>query len=399
MHTWAVLLAAGKGARISEACGRTRKQFIEWNGAPLFWHSAAMLSRIARVRGIIFVLPAEEIEAATTRLKQLDDGRALGIPWKTVCGGERRQDSVYSGLIALPEQCDHVLVHDSARPFADANLCNRILDALHNGAEGVIPALPVTDTIKVVEAGIVKTTPDRSSLVAVQTPQGFQKNVLLKAHEICRQNNWDVTDDASLLERCEDMRVQTVAGQADNIKITNAEDLSLLKQKSDAPAMLPCFGWGYDVHRFGQNGRPMKLGGVPIAGGPAVLAHSDGDVLLHALMDAVLGCMAMGDIGMLFPDTDAAFDNADSSVLLNEVLEKVRNEGLLITHIDLTIITQIPRIGPWRDQIHKNICRLTRIQAGQVNVKATTEEKLGFTGEKKGIKAVAAVTGLRPALS
>jgi 2-C-methyl-D-erythritol 4-phosphate cytidylyltransferase/2-C-methyl-D-erythritol 2,4-cyclodiphosphate synthase len=139
----------------------------------------------------------------------------------------------------------------------------------------------------------------------------------------------------------------------------------------------------------------MKLGGVPIAGGPGVMAHSDGDVLLHALTDAVLGCMGLGDIGMLFPDTDAAYDNADSAVMLNEVLEKARNAGLLITHVDLTIITQIPRITPWRDQIHKNICRITRLDASSVNLKATTEEKLGFTGEKKGIKAVAAVTALR----
>lgn len=399
MHTWAILLAAGKGSRISEACGGLRKQFIEWHGAPLFWHSAVMLSRVARIRGILFVFPAEEVDSATQRLLQLDDGRALGVPWKVVSGGERRQDSVYNGLSALPEQCDHVLIHDSARPFANASLCNSILDALCDGAQGVIPATPVTDTIKIVTENIVTETPDRSTLVAVQTPQGFQLDSLLKAHEQCRLNNWDVTDDASLLERCEGMSVQIVAGQPDNVKITNTEDLDLLKQRSDAPTMLPCFGWGYDVHRFGQDGRPMKLGGVPIAGGPAIMAHSDGDVLLHALMDAILGCMSMGDIGMLFPDTDASYDNADSAILLNEVLEKVRNDGLIITHVDLTIITQIPRIGPWRDQIHKNICRLTRLQSSQVNVKATTEEKLGFTGEKKGIKAVAAVTALRPSVS
>lgn len=395
MHTWALLLAAGQSSRIAAACPGVRKQFLLWQNAPLFWHSAVMLSRVSRMRGIIFVFPEDMLEEATAMVRELDAGRALGIPWKAVSGGARRQDSVASGLGQLPAECDTVLVHDAARPFASASLTNSILDALEAGAEGVVPALAVTDTIKVVEDGAVLSTPDRTKLVAVQTPQGFSLQALLGAHRHCAEKALAVTDDASMLELLGQHTVITVEGEASNIKVTHPEDLTMLHSSEKKNMQVPCVGWGYDVHRFGSDGRPMKLGGVPIAGGPGVIAHSDGDVLLHALTDAVLGCMGLGDIGMLFPDTDAAYDNADSAVMLNEVLEKARNAGLLITHVDLTIITQIPRITPWRDQIHKNICRITRLDASSVNLKATTEEKLGFTGEKKGIKAVAAVTALR----
>jgi 2-C-methyl-D-erythritol 4-phosphate cytidylyltransferase/2-C-methyl-D-erythritol 2,4-cyclodiphosphate synthase len=155
-------------------------------------------------------------------------------------------------------------------------------------------------------------------------------------------------------------------------------------------------GWGYDVHRFGgENDRPLVLGGVPIQGGPTVVAHSDGDVLLHALADAVLGTFGGGDIGTHFPDTDARFAGAYSSVLLKEVLAMAAQAGTRVVHADLTVITQIPRLAPHAAQIAKNVARLLELGPAQVNVKATTEEKLGFTGQKKGIKAVAAVTALR----
>ncbi|MBG3877250.1 2-C-methyl-D-erythritol 2,4-cyclodiphosphate synthase, partial [Desulfovibrio oxamicus] len=314
----------------------------------------------------------------------------------------------------LPRECDAVLVHDAARPFATAALSNAVLDALAAGAPGVVPGVTVTDTIKQTDNGVVTHTPDRSGLVAVQTPQGFALSALRDAHERARAGGWTVTDDAALLERC-GLDVRVVPGEVANAKITTPEDLAMLDDAETARApwdarngqarLIPCTGWGYDVHRYvlkegagspGQPGRPMKLGGVPIPGGPEVVAHSDGDVLLHALADALLGCIGGGDIGQHFPDTDAALDNANSAVLLDEVLGLTRAAGLEITNVDLTVIAQVPRLAPWREQIRRNVCRLLALDETMVNVKATTEEKLGFTGEKKGLKAVAAVTGLRP---
>ncbi|MCT4627464.1 2-C-methyl-D-erythritol 4-phosphate cytidylyltransferase [Halodesulfovibrio sp.] len=392
MHCWSIILAAGSGTRLSAATNGVKKQFLEWKGAPLFWHSAITFSHTARVRGLIFVFPEEDLEEAKATLTKLDFGRRLGLPWLVVAGGARRQDSVYNGLQALPTNCSHVLIHDAARPFFSASLNNTLLDALSDGADAVIPALPVTDTIKVVSENTVSHTLDRSTLKACQTPQGFDKKKLLEGHNTSLAEGWEVTDDASIAEQA-GISVTTVQGEAANIKITNPEDLAMIEQKQ--PAMpVPVTGWGYDVHRYGT-GRPMKLGGIPIQGAPEVVAHSDGDVLLHALCDAILGCMGDGDIGEHFPDSSEQFDNISSGVLLNEVYDKFLQKGYRLTNVDLTIIAQVPRLVPWKPQIKKNICRMLKLTDEQVNVKATTEEKLGFTGEKKGIKAVAAVMALR----
>lgn len=420
MHAWAIVLAAGSGIRLAAAGLSTAKQFIPHRGAPLYWRSARMFAAVARVRGLVFVFPQDRLEAERERLTVLDAGRALGVPWRAVAGGALRQDSVAAGLAALPRECDAVLVHDAARPFATTALSNAVLDALVEGAPGVVPGIAVTDTIKQTDNGVVTHTPDRSGLVAVQTPQGFALAPLRAAHERARAEGWAVTDDAALLERC-GLAVHVVPGETANAKITTPEDLAMLDNADTTRApwdarngqvrLIPCTGWGYDVHRYvqkegagrpghaSQPGRPMKLGGVPIPGGPEVVAHSDGDVLLHALADALLGCIGGGDIGQHFPDTDAALDNANSAVLLDEVLGLTRSAGLEITNVDLTIIAQVPRLAPWREQIRRNVSRLLALDETMVNVKATTEEKLGFTGEKKGLKAVAAVTGLRPASS
>ncbi|MBZ2171640.1 2-C-methyl-D-erythritol 4-phosphate cytidylyltransferase [Nitratidesulfovibrio sp. SRB-5] len=411
MHAWAIVLAAGSGTRLAAAGLSTAKQFIQHRGAPLYWRSARTFAAVARVRGLVFVFPQDRLEAERERLTALDAGRALGVPWRAVAGGALRQDSVAAGLAALPHECDAVLVHDAARPFATAALCNAVLDALAAGAPGVVPGVAVTDTIKQTANGVVAHTPDRSGLVAVQTPQGFALAALRQAHERARAEGWTVTDDAALLERC-DVAVHVVPGEVANAKITTPEDLAMLDDADTARTpwdarngqmrLIPCTGWGYDVHRYvrkeeaGRPPRPMKLGGVLIPGGPEVVAHSDGDVLLHALTDALLGCIGGGDIGQHFPDTDAALDNANSAVLLDEVLGLTRAAGLEITNVDLTIIAQVPRLAPWREHIRRNVCRLLALDEAMVNVKATTEEKLGFTGEKKGLKAVAAVTGLRP---
>lgn len=388
-ETWAVVLAAGSGSRLSGAGLSLRKQYIEYKGVPLFWHSARTFSRIAAVKGIVFVFPEADLKRMRRTVKDLFKTDDLGLRFEVVAGGDRRQDSVRHGLAALPRECDAVLVHDSARPFASASMIRSLVEGLEQGAQGVIPATEVTDTVKRVDGETVIETLVRSELRAVQTPQAFMVEVLREAHTKAEAEGWDVTDDASMVERLAEVRV--VPGKPNNIKITTPEDLKTLERRK---TLMPCTGWGYDVHRYGGD-RPMVLGGVPIAGAPDIKAHSDGDVLLHALMDAVLGCMGGGDIGRHFPDSDPRWDGADSAILLREVLVMAEKAGIRIVHADLTVIAQVPRLSPHADQIARNVLRLLALEPHQVNFKATTEEKLGFTGEKKGIKAVACVTALR----
>ena len=400
--TWAMLLAAGQGSRLAAATDGVAKQFLAWNAAPLYWASALNFARCARVKGLIFVFPEVCLEEEWARVDALMRASDLGLPWEVVAGGALRQDSVRNGLAALPAACGEVLVHDAARPFTSPTLINRVLDGLHSAAsrpaDACIPGIPAVDTMKVIdEENRVAATPDRKTLVAVQTPQAFPVAVLRKAHEQAVREGWLVTDDAAMVEQCGGS-VLVVAGESGNRKITNPEDLEMLHPASER---IPCVGYGYDVHRYADGGaakqpaRPMRLGGVAIADAPEVLAHSDGDVLLHALMDALLGCTGEGDIGTLFPDSDPSLDGVSSLVLLSTVLEHVQRAGIFLTHADVTIVAQIPKVGPYRESIRRNLARLLGLELQAVNVKGTTEEGLGFTGERRGIKAVAVVTGLR----
>jgi 2-C-methyl-D-erythritol 4-phosphate cytidylyltransferase/2-C-methyl-D-erythritol 2,4-cyclodiphosphate synthase len=397
--TYAVILAAGAGSRLAGAGLPVKKQFLEYRGAPLVWHCARAFARVARISGLVFVAPPDEVEAVAALVGDLYARENLGLPYQVVAGGERRQDSVLNGLTAVPTQARFVLIHDAARPFVTPQVIANVVDALIAGSLAALPMIPVTDTVKRVRGGLVAETPAREELMAAQTPQGFVREVLVQAFARAAAEDWQVTDDASLAERA-NVAVSVVPGSPDNVKITNPEDLRLLSQ--DAQTFpLPRVGFGYDVHRFAVPGethksppRPLKLGGVPIPGAPEVLAHSDGDVLLHALADAMLGCLGEGDIGQHFPDTDPAFAGIESGILVSEVLRRFGPAGLTIVHVDLTVIAEVPRLAPHRHVIRDNVADLLGLSLSQVNVKATTEEKLGFTGEKKGLKAVAVVTAV-----
>ena len=412
MKTWAVLLAAGRGTRLAGHHTATAKQFIPFDGAPLFWRSALTFSRLAGIAGIVFVFPQNGVpQGAEPLVRVLDRGGELGLPWRIATGGDRRQDSVAAGLAALPVDCDAVLVHDSARPFASAALMRRVLDGLRAGHAAVIPGIALADTVKSVnDAGMVAATHERDRLRAIQTPQGFLLGALRKAHEEGARKNLQVTDDAALMEAL-GIPVLVVEGEEGNRKITTPGDLALLDRAASrgprallsplpengmpASDYIPCAGFGYDVHRYGGD-RPFILGGVPIACDVRIAAHSDGDTLLHAIMDALLGCVGAGDIGGLFPDSDPAYDNISSGILLAEVLERVKAAGFVPTHADITVIAQVPRIAPHREAVAANVAKLLMLPRTSVNVKATTEEGLGFTGEKKGIKVTALISGLRP---
>ncbi|MDR1359490.1 MAG: 2-C-methyl-D-erythritol 4-phosphate cytidylyltransferase [Deltaproteobacteria bacterium] len=406
MNIWAILLAAGAGSRCAVPGASRPKQFLKLNGFPLFWRPASSLARLAPLSGIIFVLPPrpeggpDSFEEGIRRLEATLPGQTLGLPWRTAAGGPRRQDSVWNGLAALPADCEAVLIHDAARPFASPALMARVLAALLEGRPAVIPAVPVTDTIKSVREERsdgnlwVEGTCPRQRLRAVQTPQGFAKKELLKAHLRARELGLSATDDAALLE-ADGVPVLVLEGEESNRKITTVADLALLRLEEPSVPRIPCTGLGYDVHRYGGD-RPFVLGGVPIACSFALCAHSDGDALLHALMDALLGCVGAGDIGEFFPDTDPAHEGVSSSVLLAETLALCRRQGLQISHVDITVIAQVPRIAPQRRAIAANVAKLLQLPLSRVSIKATTEESLGFTGEKKGLKVLALVTGSRP---
>jgi 2-C-methyl-D-erythritol 4-phosphate cytidylyltransferase/2-C-methyl-D-erythritol 2,4-cyclodiphosphate synthase len=365
-----------------------RKQFLSWKGQPLFWHSAQVFARIPSIQGISFVFPEQDIEACRTLVKKMKDQAHLGIATQTVTGGQTRQDSVFSGLLSVPSSVNAVLIHDAARPFLTPKLVQMTINALSQGARAVIPVIPITDTIKQVFGHKLTTLP-REHLVRVQTPQGFALPTILQAHHLAREQDLECTDDAGL---CENMGedIEMIVGEDTNIKITTPQDLMFLKEPQKKQT-ISWSGWGYDVHRYGP-GRPMKLGGIPITNGPEVQAHSDGDVLLHAIIDALLGCLGQGDIGEHFPDSDPTLTNINSSIMLAEVLSLAEKASLCLDHLDATLVCQIPRLTPWKRQIKENLSRLLTLPPPNVNIKATTEEGLGFTGDKQGIKAIALLT-------
>lgn len=396
MNIWAIILAAGSSTRLATAGLNRPKQFMLYQDRPLFWHSALTFSRLPAVKGLIFVFPPiiPLVDGATSFnehfgqiIHELNARDNLGLIYKLAQGGATRQDSVYAGLQELPAESQEVLVHDSARPFASATLCARIIDGLRQGYKAVIPGLAVTDTIKEVdEDSFVNATPKRSSLFAIQTPQAFNKETLKEAHKKAQEDNFIGTDDASLVERI-GTKVFLVSGEAKNIKITQPQDLELLEEKKSSSLPYTCMG--YDVHKYGGN-RPLILGGVPIECNISIEAHSDGDVLLHALADALLASMGSdsGDIGSLFPDNDPKYDNYSSGAIVAEVLHETLKHGIKIHHVDMTLVAQTPRIGPHRKNIARNVAKILHLQPEEVSLKATTEEKMGFTGEKKGIKAM-----------
>ncbi|KAL1110049.1 hypothetical protein AAG570_014054 [Ranatra chinensis] len=400
MHCWAILLAAGKGNRCRTKDQQTAKQFLSFfsAGYPLYWHSALTFSRIPAIQGICFVFPPQENDSDESStdyaaaIQELERVHPLRIPQRIARGGKERQDSVYSGLLALPDACTHVLVHDTARPFVSAELVTRIIDALRTGTNAVVPGVPVNDTVKqITPDGTVGQTLERSCLRAIQTPQGFSRPILEQAHAKAAADGYLGTDDASLAEHA-GFTVNLVEGETANVKITTPEDLALLQPQQQYRQVS---GLGYDVHRYGGT-RAFVLGGVPIPTPITVDAHSDGDTLLHALIDGILGCLGLGDIGTLFPDSDARFENIPSSILLAEVLTIAEQRQLAISHVDITLVAQTPKIGPHREAIAKNVARMLHLPFDHVNVKATTEEKLGFTGEKKGIKVMALVSASLP---
>jgi len=378
----AVVVAAGRGVR---AGGNGPKQYQEVGGEPIIRSS---LKALAGHPGIAMVQP----------VIHSDDGALFGAAaaglgvLEPVLGGATRQASVRAGLEALgPRRPGLVLVHDAARPFASAALIARGIAAAR-ACGAAVPVLPIPDTVKTVDRqGSVTGTIDRARLRLVQTPQAFAFAPLLEAHRRAHAaGREDFTDDAALAEWA-GIKVATFEGETGNIKLTTAEDFVRAGAAELAALADVRTGSGYDVHAFAA-GDHVTLGGVRIPHQQGLSGHSDADVVLHALVDAILGALADGDIGVHFPPSDPQWRGASSDRFLAFAVERLRARGGRIAHLDVNVICEAPRIGPHRDVMRARIAEIAGIDVARVAVKATTSEKLGFIGRSEGMAAFATAT-------
>jgi 2-C-methyl-D-erythritol 4-phosphate cytidylyltransferase/2-C-methyl-D-erythritol 2,4-cyclodiphosphate synthase len=375
---YALVVAAGRGSRFG---GERPKQYLPLAGQMVLRHAVAGFVRHPRIAGVQVVIRPEDDALFETAIA----GFAV-LP--AVAGGPTRQDSVRRGLEALvPHQPEWVLIHDGARPFADAELIDRVIDALARGP-AAIPCLPLRDTIKRAKAGIILTTLERADLWRAQTPQGFHFNPILAAHRAAAGR--ELTDDSAVAEAA-GLTPLLVAGDEDNLKITTAADLAAAERLTMSRLDDIRVGQGYDVHAFAAGDRIM-ICGVEIPHSAGLVGHSDADVGLHALTDAVLGAIAAGDIGQHFPPSDPQWRGASSDRFLRHAADLVRARGGVIVAGDVTIICEHPKIGPHRAAMIKRVAAILGIAAERVSVKATTTDRLGFTGRGEGIAAQAIAT-------
>ena len=390
----ALIVAAGRGLR---AGAEAPKQYRRLGGVPVLCRTLAPFLADNRIGTVLVVIGAGDrarYDDAIGRLPEAARAR-LTAP---IDGGETRQDSVRAGLEALAATGfdGSVLVHDAARPFVSPALIERALVASAEHS-ATIPALAVTDTVKRVDAaGLIDETLPREQLVFVQTPQAFAFQPLLAAHRRAHAAGaGGFTDDSAIMEWA-GHRVATFAGDPMNLKLTYPSDFEQAEQRLARP-LVTRIGTGYDVHAFAE-GDHVWLGGVRIPHSRGVTAHSDGDVALHALTDAVLGALADGDIGSHFPPSDPQWRGASSDRFLAFAADRVRQRGGRIDHLDLTIVCEGPKVGPHRDAIRSRIAQIAGLRLDQVGTKATTSERLGFTGRGEGLAALATATIRLPEL-
>ncbi|WP_158744624.1 bifunctional 2-C-methyl-D-erythritol 4-phosphate cytidylyltransferase/2-C-methyl-D-erythritol 2,4-cyclodiphosphate synthase [Acidisphaera sp. L21] len=376
MRIAAILVAAGSGSRFG---GDIPKQFIFLAGKPVIRHAAeALLAHVSIIQ------PVGDAEPIANALR----GLAI-LP--AVPGGTTRQASVNAGLHALvPHAPDIVLVHDAARPFVPATVIPALLIALRTH-DGAIPAVPVADTLKRVQSGRIVATVPRDGLYRAQTPQGFRYHLLRALHAT---GDRGATDDAALLEAA-GHPVAIVPGADDNIKLTFPEDIVRL-ENALAPGLIPRVGTGFDVHAV-EAGRPLVLCGITVPHDWGLAGHSDADVGIHALCDAIYGALAEGDIGRHFPPSESEWKDADSARFLRHAAERIAARGGMLANADVTLICERPKITPHAPAMIARLAELMGVDIGRISVKATTTERLGFPGRGEGIAAQAVATILLPA--
>ena len=376
-----IVAAGGSGVRAGAA-----KQWLVLGGETVLRRAARALAACPAVDELVAVVPPGEEARGGAELE------GLGKPGRAVAGGVARADSVRNGLAAAGESAV-VLVHDAARPFATADLVGRVAEAAaRDGA--ALAALPVTDTVKRAagEGGTrVAETLDRRTLWLAQTPQGFRREVLLRAYEAAGAAASAATDECSLVEAL-GAPVTLVPGEPGNFKITGPADLERARAALEAPVAL---GVGYDTHRFAA-GRRLVLGGVEFEG-DGLLGHSDADVCAHAIGDAILGAAGLGDLGRHFPDTDPRWRGVSSLLLLREIARKAAERGWRVGNCDVTLAAKRPKVAPRAEEMRARLAEALGVSPAQVNVKATTGEGMGFVGREEGIAAHAVALLVRGA--
>lgn len=358
-----VLLAAGNSSRFKVP---VKKQWLRVGHDPLWLHVTNRIKESLSLEKVILVVHPDEIPFITPIC---DD--------HIVAGGETRQQSLRNALHLVETR--YVMVSDIARSCVDADLIQRLLKE-KSRADVIVPALNVSDTVVYHDETI-----PREAVKRIQTPQLSRTEILRRALD----TSTEYTDESSAIVACGGTRY-FVQGDERAAKITFTNDLSALECLSP-PASTTFTGNGFDVHGF-EEGKPMVLGGVPIESSFGFKAHSDGDVAIHALIDALLGAACLGDIGMLFPDTDASYKNIDSKELLAECVRKLHTFGFVISHADITIIAQTPKISPYKEEMRRTLASIMLIPISRVNVKATTTEHLGFIGRKEGVAVMASAS-------
>ena len=405
--TSAIIPASGLGRRLGSY---PDKAFVPIAGQPLIAHTLAVFQECSEIDEIILLTRGSQVGAA----EKLVHDRGFAKVKAVTAGGEVRQDSVRNGLAELSAGCELVAIHDGARPFITPEIIASSIEAAREDG-AAIAAVPVTDTIKSsLDGRFVSSTLDRKTLYAVQTPQTFQRKVIESAYERAYADSYFGTDDASLVERL-GMPVRIVEGSYENVKVTTPADIVVAEaiassrqpsavssqpfdpprrtqdraassqQMPDPGLRMARIGHGYDVHRFGPK-RKLFLGGIEFPGEEGLLGHSDADVMLHAIADAVLGAVGAGDIGRLFPDTDPAYKDVRSTVLLAKVAEIAAELGWRVGNVDVTLIAERPRIAEHVPAMQASIAEALGIEPEQASVKASTAEGLGPIGEGLGIE-------------
>lgn len=373
----AIVLAAGSGRRMGT---EVPKQFLELAGRPVLAWALDAFERASRVDRVVLVAPPDMVDDCRARF-----GPAFAKVMAVVPGGATRQASVGCGLRAVGEDVVVIAVHDGARAFVTPEDIDAVIAAAQMHGAAVL-GTPVTDTVKRVDGERVVETLDRVALRCVQTPQAFRAAVIRRAHAAA--GDFVGTDDTALVERIGEP-VVVVSGRMDNVKVTVPGDLalglSILERRGYVGMRI---GQGYDVHQL-VTGRPLILGGVAIPFEKGLLGHSDADVLIHSVMDAVLGALGAGDIGQHFPDSDGAYKDISSLVLLKRVAEVVKKKGARVLNVDATVMAQRPKLAPHIPQMRTQMAQALNVSVDCVSVKATTTERLGFVGREEGMAAQA----------
>jgi 2-C-methyl-D-erythritol 4-phosphate cytidylyltransferase/2-C-methyl-D-erythritol 2,4-cyclodiphosphate synthase len=373
-YAGAVLVGAGSGRRM----GGRRKAFLELAGRPLIERAAGRLAAAPEVGPVVLVLHADDLERGRALVGRC--GIVAAVP-----GGERRSDSVLAGLAALPA-CEVVLIHDAARPLVDPAVVSRVACvARHAGA--ALAACPVSDTLKRAGGTAVRETVDRQGMWAAQTPQGFRREIYEELARRAAAEGLELTDDAAVLEHY-GRTVELVPSTAGNLKITTPEDLALAGALLGAGGDAMRAGSGYDVHLL-EPGRKLVLGGVEVPAEAGAVAHSDGDVLCHAVMDALLGAAALGDIGTHFPDSDGRWRGARSLELLRQVGGQLAAAGFRPVNVDATVMLERPRLGALKAAMAANLAAALGLATSAVSVKAGTNEGLGDIGAGRAVACLA----------